>query len=93
MKIKLYIFGALLIAISLLFMPGANSQTATYYLGDAIVYNNQVVIGSTNLTGSLELFKLEANKIIKTSKINWVRSLFSSSNKFYDFTFSIEQGK
>ncbi len=93
MKIKSFIFTVLLIIIPLLSISKANSKTAIYYLGDAIIYNGRVVIGSTNMGGGLELLKLEGNKIIKTSQIGWVGSLFSNSNQFYGFTFSEEQGK
>jgi len=90
MKSKLFISIALLIAVSLLLIPSARGQNGTYYLGDAIIYKNQVVIGSTNLGDGLELFKLENNKLVRAGGIKPVKALYSTADNFYDLAFSQE---
>src|SRR3989338_4126863 len=93
MKMKLLISAILLISISMLFMPGAKGQSRTYYLGDAIIYNGQVIIGSTNLGNGLEIFKLEADKLVRAAKINLFKAQYADADKFYDLAFSQEQEK
>ncbi|MDO8668370.1 MAG: hypothetical protein Q7K35_04765 [bacterium] len=93
MKIKSLISAWLLIIMSLVFIPDGKAETGTYYLGDAIIYNGQVIIGSTNLGGGLELFKLENNKLVRAANIKLSKTLYPPADNFYDLAFSEEQKK
>jgi hypothetical protein len=66
-----------------------NAKTKSYYSGDVINYNNQVLIATTN-TGSLEIFKLNNNKLTSTVKF---RPIDTKWNTFYDAIFDQENGR
>ncbi len=54
-------------------MP-TRSQIRAYYAGDAITYNDKVVVASTN-SGALELFRLDGSELVKFAELR------SMSNK------------
>lgn len=94
MKIKkLFILASLLILISGPVIPRAQSQTKSYYSGDAIIYQGALIVGSVNL-GRLELFKLEGKKLVKAVDIKAVASpqLIGGSD-FFDLIFNREGDK
>ena len=62
----------LFISLLLIALP-AKSRLASYYSGDAISYNNEIYITTSN-TGSLEVFRLKNNKL----------SLLSSTHPYDD---------
>jgi hypothetical protein len=82
----------LLSAILVFFVvkPG-ESSLQSYYSGDAISYQNNVYISTTN-TGSLEVFKLEGKILVLVAKIRPYNSLFSSYGEFFDSKLSEENG-
>jgi hypothetical protein len=79
-KILIFSLTILIASLSFLVIPSAKSQVQPYYDGEAIAYNNQVIFGTTN-TGKFELFKLDGNKIIRTSII---LSPDNDNNRFFD---------
>ncbi len=78
--------------IGVLFIPGVQSKTKSYYSGDAIIYNGELIVGSTNM-GGLELFKLSGDKLVRLSKIRSFRAQYSGFDDFYDLAFNQEAGK
>lgn len=68
---KFFILASLLILISSILTPKARSQVKSYYSGDAIIYNDSLIVGSVNL-GRLELFKLEGKNLVKAADIKAV---------------------
>lgn len=65
-------------------------KTKVYYSGDAINYNDQLVIGSINM-GYGEIFTLRNNEIIKIFTIPKSDLMFSKN--FYDLKFNQEDEK
>lgn len=90
---KFFILAGLLILISGLLTPKAQSQTKSYYSGDAIIYHGSLIVGSVNL-GRLELFKLEGKKLVKAADIKAVAGpeLIGGSD-FFDLVFNREGEK
>lgn len=85
---KIIIFSVVLVSlISIFFIvkPG-ESITQSYYSGDAISYQNNVYIVTTN-TGSLEIFKLADKELVPLTKIRPYNSLFNSYGKFLMLSF------
>lgn len=89
--ISLFIIFVLFSALLFVFNT-ANSRIKAYYSGDAIVYNETVIVGSVNMKG-LELFKLENNNLKKVTKIRSFRSIYSGYDDFNDLLFNIEDNK
>ena len=90
---KWIIFPVILITAFALFFiitPG-KSRTKSYYSGDALAYNNQVYIATTN-TGSLEVFKLEGSDLNLVAKAKPYNVRFGTYGDFYDAKLSEESG-
>lgn len=90
---KLIIFSVILaslVAIFLIAKPG-KSNIQSYYSGDAISYQNNVYIATTN-TGSLEVFELKEKALIQIAKIRPYDSRFNKYEEFYDAKLSKENG-
>ncbi|MFA6550976.1 MAG: hypothetical protein WCV41_00380 [Patescibacteria group bacterium] len=53
------------------FFPGTSAEMKfkPYYSGDATVYQNKIIVSSTD-TGSLEIFQLADNKLIKQAEVS-----------------------
>ncbi len=68
------------------------SRTKTYYSGEAVSFNNNLVFATTN-TGALELFTLENNEIVRTAmfKPRFVR-LPKGSENYHDLSFDVNNG-
>ncbi|PLX21374.1 hypothetical protein C0584_02740 [Candidatus Parcubacteria bacterium] len=71
-------------AIIVLFVPMARSRVKPYYSGEAVNFNNQIYIGTTN-TGILEIFGLNQDKLYRKSTI-----MAQDGSDFYDLFFRIE---
>lgn len=84
-----------LIVVALFFgalmpIPGAYSQTKSYYSGDVVFYNDHVVIASTNM-GSLEIFKQRAGgDIVKFATVKSYDKRFGTTRDFNDVMLRIE---
>lgn len=61
----------------------SHSQLRSYYSGDAVNFNGNLFISTTN-TDSLEIFKLEGQDLKQIAKVRPYDKLFSSYGKFYD---------
>lgn len=79
------------VMVGLTTMP-AKTKVRSYYSGDAIVYHDVVVTGSTN-SDSLEVFKLEGQKLVKFVDLKPFNSRFNTYDNFYDLKFSQENGR
>ena len=76
----------------IVFTPGVKSRTKPYFSGDAIIYNNQVIVGTTNM-GVLELFKQNGGRLDRVAKIESVNAQNLKKNDFYNLDFSQESGR
>ena len=85
----------LLIAVCLLVVFGVASyshgQLKSYYSGDAINFNGDLYVGSTN-TDSLEIFKLEGQNLRSLAKVRPFDARLSAYGKFYDLKFIADNG-
>ncbi|MFH1326280.1 MAG: hypothetical protein ABIH48_02320 [Candidatus Falkowbacteria bacterium] len=96
-KIKNFYHNRIFLAVSMLvisaslLMPLVDIQGVdqSYSTGDAIVYHNEIIIGSTN-TGVLEIFKQSGNEIVKQANIV---SFSNKYDRFFDVAFSQEGDK
>lgn len=88
---KIIIFLLLFSAVAIVMTVGVIGKTKPYYVGDAIAYNNEVIIGSANMD-KLEFFKVEKNKLTKTSEVVSSRYEYSGFDSFYSLKFNIENG-
>ncbi|MBI4812661.1 hypothetical protein HY798_04505 [Candidatus Falkowbacteria bacterium] len=85
------LFFSLLVAI--IFLPPAGyGKTKSYYSGDAISYNGEIVISSVNMGGA-EIFKLAGGKITKTAEINSPEARYAGGGDFYEMVFNEEGGR
>lgn len=66
-----------------------SSQVKSYYSGDAVVYRDQLIVGSTN-SDSLELFKLQGDDLLKFASVKPFNSRFNRYDAFYDLKFNLE---
>lgn len=88
---KKIILGGTLIAFftaSFLFGFNSESKVQSYYDGDVLVYNNQLIIISTN-SGRLEIFRLSGSKLIKISATDPI----TADAPFTDGILSIENDR
>ena len=69
--------------------PKAKSQITPYYSGEAVNFNNEIYIGSTN-TGFFELFKLIDNRI---ARVGTIFSKDPANSYFLDTELSKENGR
>ncbi len=92
-KIKFAAFICLSFILMFVVWQGAESRTKVYYSGEAVSFNNKLVFATVN-TGSLELFTLEGEKIVRTAlfKPRFIR-LPKGSTNFHDLQFDINNGK
>ncbi|MFA6514265.1 MAG: hypothetical protein WCT50_03205 [Patescibacteria group bacterium] len=83
---------ALLTVFALFFIvtPG-KTRTKSYYSGDALAYNNQVYIATTN-TGSLEVFKLDGRDLGLVAKTKPFDPRFGTYGEFFDTKLVEENG-
>jgi len=91
MKRLLIITAVVAIAV-LAFTHFSQSQIKSYYSGDAVNFNNQLYVASTN-SGSLEVFRLEDNKLKRLSSLKTFDPRFGRYDDFYDVKLSQEDGK
>ncbi len=80
-KIGIFI---LILAVSLLIgISYSQGKTSSYYSGDALAYNGNLFVASTN-TGNLELFRLNGKKLDRLVKIRPFDQRFGKYGSFYD---------
>lgn len=83
---------SLVIMILFFLAPEAKTQLKSYYSGDAVVFNNQLYVASTN-SGYLELFRLEGANLRRLIKVKPYQATFNTYGEFYDVKLWPEQGK
>lgn len=88
---KILIFTIIVGIASLLFASFSQSSTKSYYSGDALAYQNNLYVSTTN-TGSLELFLLKSDKLERLVKIKPFDQRFGRNGSFYDSFLKIESG-
>ena len=91
LKIGLLILGIAGLS-SLLFIKPGESKTKSYYSGDAINYNGQIIV-STADTGSLEVFKVSGQEMLKVIKLRPFDPTYGQYKDFSDAKLSIEGGR
>lgn len=82
---------AVALVFSVFVSPG-QTKVKSYYSGDAIVFNGQTVVGSTN-SDALEIFVLGADGLNKTTSLRPYDGRFNKYDTFYDFKFNEENGR
>src|SRR5680860_46060 len=90
---KWIIFSVAIVTVASLFLlvtPG-KTKTKSYYSGDALAFNNQVYIATTN-TGNLEVFKLDGKILGLVAKIKPYNARFNSYGEFFDAKLISENG-
>ncbi|MFZ4648976.1 MAG: hypothetical protein ACOYMB_05135 [Patescibacteria group bacterium] len=82
----------LLVAV-LLFaaVPIGKTKNKSYYSGDAIDYNGQLVVASAN-TNSLEIFKLTGSDLERVSRTRPLDTRFNQYGSYYEVKLSKENG-
>jgi hypothetical protein len=89
---KVLIFLSLLIAIIAINSIPARTQVKSYYSGDAINYNNRLIVASTD-SESLEVFTLEGDNLKKQLSIRPFDERFYRYDSFYSVKLNIENGR
>lgn len=89
---KIAIFTVILGVISLMFASYSQGKTKSYYSGDALVFNNNLYAVTAN-TGSLELFRLNGQKLDRLQKIKPFDQRFGKFGSFYDAHLRQENSK
>ena len=78
-------------ASTLMFIKRGHSQVQPYYSGDAVYFNNQLVIGTTN-TGYLEIYTLNGGQLNERLKIKSYNTMTGNYDDFSDLKLSVENG-
>ncbi len=91
MKKIVFLSFLVLLAVFALVSQG-QSKTKNYYSGDAISFNDEVYVASTN-TGSLEVLKLENKELQTLAKVKALDTRLGSRDNFYGAKFSEEDGQ
>jgi len=91
MKKVLLGFLAVIVVVGSTALP-AKTKVRAYYSGDSIVYNDTVIVGSAN-TESLEIFKLEDQKLTRFVNIKPYNYRFGTYDSFFDLKFNQEGGR
>lgn len=91
MKKSLFLISLSLIVILAVFMIAKNGETKNrpYYSGDAISFNGEVFVGSTN-SGYLEVFQLKGKNLDYVARLKNYNARFNSYEDFYDLKFNQE---
>lgn len=89
---KILIFLTLLIVIIGLSSIPARTQVKSYYSGDAINFNNRLVVASTD-SGSLEVFTLETDGLKRQINFRPFDKRFNKEDSFYSVKLNIENNR
>jgi len=90
-KISLVILAVLAVS-PWLFTDQASAKIQSYYSGDAINYNNQLLVATTN-TGYLEIFKLAGKALQPLVKVKLYDPVYNDYKDYADVKLSAESGK
>lgn len=72
-------------------VPMGQTKNKSYYSGDAISYNGQLVVASAN-TGGMEIFVLNGNSLDRISRTRPFNSRFNNYGSYSEVTLSKENG-
>ena len=72
-------------------VPAGQTKNKSYYSGDALNYNGQLVIASAN-TGNLEIFKLNGNSLDRVISVRPLNARFNRYDSYYQTKLSEENG-
>ncbi len=89
---KAIVISLLAIVAVLGFVNNGQTSFRSYYSGDAVSFNNQLYVGSTN-SESLEVFKLGSNGLKRLVSVRPFNQQYGQYGSFYDFKFSVENGR
>jgi hypothetical protein len=89
---KVFLFLALLLGVVLISSVPAKTKVKSYYSGDAINYNNKLVVASTDSEG-LEIFSLNSNGLERHSNWRPFDKRFNKDDSFYGVKLNIEKGR
>lgn len=89
---KILIFLSLLVVVIVINSIPAQTQVKSYYSGDAINYNNRLIVASTD-SESLEIFTLENDGLKKQLAIKPFDHRFHRYDSFYSVKLNIENGR
>ena len=94
MKKSLFLITLVLIVVLAVFVVAKSGQTKTrsYYSGDAISFNGEVFIGSTN-SGYLEVFYLNGKNLDPIARFKNYNPRFNNYEDFADLKFNQEGSK
>lgn len=94
MKKSLFIFIFSVFVFIAIFAISKNTESKNrpYYSGDAISFNDQVYVASTN-SGYLEVFLLEGKNLKSVARIKNYDHRFNKYNDFFDVKFSLENNQ
>lgn len=76
----------------LVYAHNSQGQIKSYYSGDAVNFNNQLYVASTN-TGSLEIFRLEDKTLKRLVQIRPFDQTYNRYSDFYDVKLVPENGR
>ena len=72
-------------------VPVGQTKNKSYYSGDAVSYNGQLVVASAN-TGGMEIFVLNGNSLDRISRTRPFNSRFNNYGSYSEVTLSKENG-
>ena len=72
-------------------VPLGQTKNKSYYSGDAVSYNGQLVVASAN-TGGMEVFVLNGSNLDRISRTRPFNSRFNTYGSYYEVTLSKENG-
>jgi hypothetical protein len=83
---------AVLAIIGIVFLKVSESKTKSFYSGDAIEYNGQLIVATAN-TGYLELYKFQNSQLVNVVKQAAPVDAQVGSSAYNDALFNIENGR
>jgi len=90
---KIFLVIIAVLAISpWIFTDQSAAKVQAYYSGDAIYYNNQLLVATTN-TGYLEIFKLQGQDLLTLVKVKVYNPRFNNYDDYSDVKMTIEGGQ
>jgi len=84
-------FVLVVLSLTLVLTRPVRSDVQPYYSGDAILYNNRVIVATAN-TGYLEIFQVTNGQLNRLMKIKSYDSLTHDYNDFSELKLSVENG-
>ena len=86
---KILILSIFSLLAILVFAHNGQSKTKAYYSGDAVSFNDDLYVSSTN-SGNLEVFKLENNSLDLVAKTKVFNDRYNRYDDFFDSKFNVE---